>query len=813
MQLTPDQETSLVSSLKIGDYNLLLGAAASLGTLNSSNQSLPLANSYREMLCGITRASQSTSLARVFSMLNEDEVEEHVTKFLSAANPGAALQAIPHFIWRRVFTLNVDDALETAYNTSDRYQSPNVINYVEPYEEFREKLTVPLIHLHGFVRRPDDGYIFSRESYHGIIKSANPWNVTLAQFLGTEPFFVVGSSLEEDDIDYFLSTRTPSSARPDRGPSVWVEPSDGREIAFECERRGLVHFRGTAEDFFDYLLRLVTERPRPEDFIRKREVDLLPSDIDPSSKASFFADFELAPNEPVDGDNDIKFLLGKQPTWSDLTNDLDIPRTGTTLIREKVEQIFRGSENGKIVYLDDDTGAGKSTVLRRAAFDLAKAGYPVLYANADSRLRPHSLADMLSQIGGRLVVVIDNLADQVSAIQQVLERITKDDIVFIASDRSYRFRHVREVLSGYKLNRISLSKLSERDVKNIVRNYIVAGISSTSSEPDERLLRELSFEPIAITCCRVMNEFRPLDRIIETLLSDATAIDRSRYIATALTEHCTKAGLSYSLLAAVGGTAQLNDQFNARKPLPLTHVQGSGGSYVVPLNSTLASRLLSNFAEEHRDELFDIYVKLARAIAPRVNRKAIIKRQPEARLAARLFDYDQVVEKFLGDRSEEFYEAVREEWRWNSRYWEQLALINMKNYFRSIENGSPDEDFLSTALAHAKHAVSIEQHPLTLTTLAKVQFQIAGLAPYDSDLYGQAFDNILRAISRERTRDRLSVHPFVVLMQALKCRPSEIQLTDAQLSNARNLIEEAARVFARDPEIAQLVRDVGERGL
>ena len=71
----------------------------------------------------------------------------------------------------------------------------------------------------------------------------------------------------------------------------------------------------------------------------------------------------------------------------------------------------------------------------------------------------------------------------------------------------------------------------------------------------------------------------------------------------------------------------------------------------------------------------DVFTKLANGIAPRVNRKAIRMRTPEARLAGRLFDADKIVAPLLRAHSEDFYVAAKDAWEWNSRYWEQRALL------------------------------------------------------------------------------------------------------------------------------------------
>lgn len=77
-----------------------------------------------------------------------------------------------------------------------------------------------------------------------------------------------------------------------------------------------------------------------------------------------------------------------------------------------------------------------------------------------------------------------------------------------------------------------------------------------------------------------------------------------------------------------------------------------------------------------------------------------MRRSPEARLAGRIFDADKIVKPLLGSAAEDFYVSVQKQWEWNSRYWEQRALL------------AADTD-LHIALQYARYAVAIEFHPFS----------------------------------------------------------------------------------------------------
>src|SRR5690606_23254227 len=140
-----------------------------------------------------------------------------------------------------IFTFNIDDALEAAYkNEPHAKQLPRTINYSSSYETVPSKLSVHVVHLHGWVRLPLDGYVFSLTDYAKVAQNLNPWMHVLSELLATESFIISGTSLTESDLEYYLSHRSPSTARQDRGPSILVEPFPDAVTRKDCEKYGLI---------------------------------------------------------------------------------------------------------------------------------------------------------------------------------------------------------------------------------------------------------------------------------------------------------------------------------------------------------------------------------------------------------------------------------------------------------------------------------------------------------------------------------------------------------------------------------------------
>jgi hypothetical protein len=203
--LNADLLEAVRETLILGRYSLFLGAGVNEGGKLRSGAKLPLGDDLRQQLVKLKNIKPSSSLARAYAQLSQSEKDQYLTDDFSNCSPGAALLKLPLFFWRRIYTLNIDDALEAAYGKSDQLQSPVPKTHASAYVEASDINSVQIAHIHGWSQQPDDGYIFSLAEYSRSMGPGNPWVNVLAHTIATEPFIIAGTSLEEPDLEYFLS--------------------------------------------------------------------------------------------------------------------------------------------------------------------------------------------------------------------------------------------------------------------------------------------------------------------------------------------------------------------------------------------------------------------------------------------------------------------------------------------------------------------------------------------------------------------------------------------------------------------------------
>jgi hypothetical protein len=797
--LIPEFDRTLLS----GGYNLLLGAGISLDSRNSKGEFLRSSEQLRKDLCTLAGAGPQTSLSRVYPLLTSEQAEHELVERFSGCVPGRSLRYLSRYLWRRAFTFNIDDVVEAHYEMNSGAKQVVVpLNYDAPFEPAPRREDLQVIHLHGWIREPSTGFVFSAAEYARIMRDLNPWMHLLSEILATESFIIAGTSLSEMDLEYYLSHRTTNTPRRGRGPSLLIEPSPDVVTRSDCKRYGLVLVEATFEQFLDWLYSRIPAPPSLRDLVVPDTEGLFRGTIPPRTLLRFFSDFELVPA----GDRPLPrtpspFLYGRAPRWAELDEHLDIERQDNGTLADLVQASVADPVNGFILVVDQP-GTGKTTTVRRVAHNFANAGMPTLSVTTLSRIDPEVAITCLSAVTGQVLLVVDGLADHIEQISEIVSdpRVAQRVIV-LGSERSYRLAYLDIRLADRPRTDIALRNLTTPELEQLIERYRHFGLVGTTPAlmDPKRFAVRLSDEPIAISICRILNDFRPFDLICDSLWNEADDEDKLAYLCMALAYWCYRGGLRYSILQAIMGPSRhLASLFEGDVPLRLAESE-SDDDFIVPENAVVAERIL--FRSPRRGgnpSLMSSFQNLSRAIAPHVNRKAIMRRSPEARLARRLFDYDTVVKPLLGALAEEFYISVQKQWEWNSRYWEQRALLL----------GDTD---LGMALQYARHAVAIEKHPFPLTTLGKLLLKQMEVGENRDRAFAEAFDHLGEAIDIEAHRKRTTVHPFATLLSGA-ARYLELggELTFEQGDRIDRYADEADRRYASDAVIAAAMRRLYE---
>jgi hypothetical protein len=233
--------------------------------------------------------------------------------------------------------------------------------------------------------------------------------------------------------------------------------------------------------------------------------------------------------------------------------------------------------------------------------------------------------------------------------------------------------------------------------------------------------------------------------------------------------------------------------------------------FVLPLNDAVADSTLRRYSERQHDGMAEIFLKLAQSIRPRVNIQSIVNGEPSARIASRLFDYDEVVKPLLGvSGADDFYLKARDQWSWNSRYWHQVAQLQLDKA-SSAQDAASKIELANLAVQHVRYAKTIEpHHQFTMTTLGSTLFgKMRVLEKLDAADLAEAIRALMRAIQIERNRGRVTVHPFMTLFKGLNdAFEMGALLSHDQKADILSALAKAQEEFPRDRDLLEEAKRV-----
>ncbi|MCL1886738.1 MAG: SIR2 family protein [Betaproteobacteria bacterium] len=755
--LRPDILQKVQHTLFSGQYNLLLGSGISLDSKDQQGRKLLSAGDLQEKIADIKDVKKTWPLTRLYPLLSEEEREQYLTVPYSNCIPGETVTMIPNFIWERIFTFNIDDAVENAYKAALKpAQHVRPVNYNLQYFTHSSRKEALVIHLHGYTQSPKDGYVFSQSEYGRVSSSANPWMMVLSELLATEPFIIAGTSLTEPDLEHYLSSRNEISPRLDRGPSILVEPHPDAVTRSDCVRHGLVLVEASFHDFLKWLREKLGPTPSLETLVVPSKDELFIPNLNSSKKISFFSSFELVePVIPTNINGTLSgFYLGQAPTWNDLASSVDLPVEDILRLTQLAKRFLdSGIKSNSATILLGEPGTGKTTILRRIAYNLA-TDYVVFALKSQSIVEIDEVIECLMSLQNKCILIVDDVAENANTVRSLLEAENLDGrFLLLGAERAYRRKHIENTLEELSYSFFNVESWKERNYIQLIEHFRTLGLVTDSDalkNPMDVAKKFATNEDVASATCRILNNFKPIRRIAQSLWEEASNDSKLSYLIAALAEYCSSLGVLYSVLHSAHHTAGLANQVNHEHPLPLCFIE-KDSDYIVPLNATIGESVLMLACENHQEVIFDAFVALAKALAPHVSRNTIRQQTSEARLSGRLFNADDIVFRLLGENAGRFYETVQKQWEWNSRYWEHRAIL-LAN--RDIE----------MAIQYARHAVAIEAHPFPWTTLASLLFRRMAKGNDLDTTFKEAVDLLIKTLNFDISRlRRQSRHGYLAL--------------------------------------------------
>lgn len=753
-----------------GQYQLLLGAGASIGAANSHGP-LPLAEELVEILShrfpnapirtgdSLPRAYQRASMAS-----SKDQLWNTFVEIFKGASHQSWFQNLANVPWRRVWTLNVDDTFENSYNPyawSGR-RSIRTINWDDPYLETGE---LEVVHLHGhIVGRAATKLIFSFSEYQAAAAMKPVWDQVLAGVLGVEPFVILGARILGDpDVEALISNNKPSAT----APSFVVDPYIDSGSEWELERLGYQVLKITGEEFIKIWQ---DEMGLDEESVRALE------ERDTAAIPQFI---QLQTNRVAPPPRAHDFLGGDAPIWADIVANraaiFGWMKKIVDDVRSWLEVDPTPPSTLHIVY--GDRMSGVSSGLYMAARALIGLHVDVYYFDKSSRF---NVAKVLHFSSNKrpTAILIDSGADFANDADQLLRKAAQENVslyILISESSQNDLRLEGRLTAAYpkQVTRVP-RRLDRPSSVSLVRKLDEAGrLGSLELEEYSARIRHFNGRDVFSALWDVEHATgfaRRLDGEVRALAED------------------WKKDLLLVLSIAAQGAKQVgivDAAIAVGRPADRLSREIAEDEHLTAVIEVVDSRLLARQREHAIDALVRLMTpaegvnrlrEVIRNLAPLATRASLQQRNRPVQLVGYLMTAKQLKQNFPGvDLEREFYEPLLPLFGdWNGRYWEQRAI-----YSKLLSRWSTAESF-------AARSVALYDDPYSRTTYGTILINkaasfAANLNATWPEFYERGRDQFDMAIQKEPS-NRVTV--FAYLAASLELLESLINEHDGRDRNS-----------------------------
>lgn len=433
-----DHKNALVGAMHNG-LNLFVGAGFSLYAKDKDDMELPTGSALlRELHENV--GPGLNDLPRYCSVMerrNKKALHNYLTKRFQVRSFIPAYLNLNLINIKGVYTTNIDDLVPQIIGKStDRYINEQHVN-----GDCTDSRGINYLPLHGYVKYPERGYVFSVEKVANIYNQATRIWSYLSAALEKYPTLFIGYGLNDTGvIEAITSEQTFQNAQKTKW-IVLYQPTDD-DIAY-FEGIGFSIIIAETREFLEEIANL-------DDWTRtKHNPD---ADI-----ANYFGSNIV----PMDARNQTQrpieeFYRGLHPKWSDILRNVIFKTSHYKTIEDSVYN------TRKQTIIIGAPISGKSTLAMQVAMFIQFNGIKLMFTEMTVG-RAEYIKKVIDK--RKAIIVIENFTDEVDAFKLLCD-LPNTQVVGI--DRSYNFGYVCHLFDEDKFDIINVTALTDFDIQGII---------------------------------------------------------------------------------------------------------------------------------------------------------------------------------------------------------------------------------------------------------------------------------------------------------------------------------------------------------
>ncbi len=210
--------STLIDQVRRGDIVLFLGAGANIGCLADNGDELPLGDSLRDLLSDkfLNGDEKHRSLEDIANFAENaagrSEIERYLASVFLSFNTNFAIQSIPEFVWRSIFSTNYDTMIEKSYDAIN-HKKQHLIKFYKDYAGMDKRVSsadnpLPYYKLHGCVEQlyqKDAPLVLSSSTYVDVRENRPRMFQRLVDAASDYSVLFVGTKLADPHIKALLA--------------------------------------------------------------------------------------------------------------------------------------------------------------------------------------------------------------------------------------------------------------------------------------------------------------------------------------------------------------------------------------------------------------------------------------------------------------------------------------------------------------------------------------------------------------------------------------------------------------------------------
>jgi hypothetical protein len=440
----------LLRQFEKGNVVLFAGAGFSTGATNARESSPPLGRELAEFLAIECRWDyKGEDLPVVYEQAERHLGSEALHNLLFAlyrdCHPADWHFIISRLFWYRIYSTNIDDVIENSYSRTPIQRLRSIICPAAYEDRDMWFESIQSVHLHGSVLDIGKGLTFTLTDFAQQTVSPSPWYQALVDDMYSNSFVFVGTRLTEPPFYHYLQLRSQRQrhAPENRAKAFVVSGEVGRIMERQLESQNMVVFSVSAQEFFETLEANVGGPLDRVELLKARyphQIAALTSGAF-QSQAHLLSQFDWVQSAPPSGNGRptplrTQFFLGAEPTWEDIRNRVDAEREQS----ERLLEVLNCDLDGVNVFiLSGHAGSGKSTIMKRVAVELARAGRSVYFAKSPSAIDVDIVITFIGSLSGRRVLFfLDDAAHHIDSLVELRRRLPPEsNVTLLIADRPH----------------------------------------------------------------------------------------------------------------------------------------------------------------------------------------------------------------------------------------------------------------------------------------------------------------------------------------------------------------------------------------